>query len=584
MNQINDNFVYVLIDKDQLISQKMVSNDKLNVIHEYLALIDEKLKILRKLGIHINSDKLTFNNLSILVIHHIKSQNNHQIFPTNNLFMFYNHQSPQRYPMIETSLYLNFQDFKLYDDNGPFFDVSSCGWGKRLITSIKNNYRSIQNKKSIIINNQKNKQENTVNTILSNTENILNQKQRYSMGKNKRAIPTINTNKNSSDNLHKVASTVKKYSKGILNANILGKNNKSHDINVDQCIVDIPDDVNLSYDLYSDDYYSESCSSCLLCDSPPCSLCTPSTTSSSSELITSLTEQQKLEKSDDIHLENVDTVLLEDYMYKLKNLKDIEKKKLENLQYIHDDDINNFTTNNNELNDEKRFLRTDMERSEEKLRIFESDKSVYRKIKTNIEKNNLAEEKIPELFATKYPIFKFLDEQKMLNTDEVYEIYCELYDDLYPQVKHNLANTYVPHNFNYLSNSEQEKYKDAIKYKDSIKYKDDIEEFIKKKNETQYKPLDEMLADISDSDNCDSDNCDSIEEEVDGQTTTIHANINDELSKLDELNELNELDEKLVEKVNFDITDDDSIDPDKYETEKNIDEKLNKLVSVMNSS
>ena len=174
----------------------------------------------------------------------------------------------------------------------------------------------------------------------------------------------------------------------------------------------------------------------------------------------------------------------------LQKHKEKEEENICNIEKEYDDNQKNLSNYCDNLNDEKRTMRINKEKEEEKKRIFDSDKRVYDKLKLDIQKNKIDESKIPELFSMKYPIFKFMDENNLLNNDDDYETYLCFYDEIYPPPKSTNTQEYVPHNVHYLSNEEQEKYKNI---KD--KHKDIIEEFLYKKNnntEKKYPSLEEI--------------------------------------------------------------------------------------------
>ena len=184
---------------------------------------------------------------------------------------------------------------------------------------------------------------------------------------------------------------------------------------------------------------------------------------------------------------------VEQQLNELKKLKEQESKKLDELKNDLESDLNNFSKYSNELNDEKRFLRKDKEREEEKQRRFSSDKRTYLLIKDDIEQGKLTEDNIPPLFSEQYPILKYMYEKELFNTDGNYYLYTELYNGLYKKNDVNKSSdTYVPHNINYLDEEEREKYESV-----NSKHKDDIEEFIENNNKKQYRSLDDILNDLS---------------------------------------------------------------------------------------
>ena len=66
------------------------------------------------------------------------------------------------------------------------------------------------------------------------------------------------------------------------------------------------------------------------------------------------------------------------------------------------------------------------EKNNEKKRIFTSDLSVYKKIKNDLENDIINE--IPPLFLDKYFIFKLLDEDNLLNSDNNYLLFMAMYE------------------------------------------------------------------------------------------------------------------------------------------------------------
>jgi hypothetical protein len=120
----------------------------------------------------------------------------------------------------------------------------------------------------------------------------------------------------------------------------------------------------------------------------------------------------------------------------------------------------------------KMDIRRLKEKEIEKSRVFEHDKNVtYVRIKQSIEENSLTEENIPPMFAQRYPIFKFMETENLLNVDGDYETYCTLYDEMYPPKKEEPPQEYVPHNVHYLSEDQN---KDIVEPKAIIKSLDEI--------------------------------------------------------------------------------------------------------------
>ncbi len=111
-------------------------------------------------------------------------------------------------------------------------------------------------------------------------------------------------------------------------------------------------------------------------------------------------------------------------------------------------------------------------KSNEKFRIFESDKKSYQLIKQDILNDKLRSDEINPIFALKYDIFKLLEIRNSINFEsndnisEEYNIFMELYDECVnteDDDKKSNANVYIPPNYNYMSDEKKNEY--AKKYK-----------------------------------------------------------------------------------------------------------------------
>ena len=207
----------------------------------------------------------------------------------------------------------------------------------------------------------------------------------------------------------------------------------------------------------------------------------------------------KIEKKNtDDEIQEINIKELEQSINKLKLLKDKEEIQLNELKEKNKTEVEKFSEYYDKLSDEKRKIRYEKEKAEEKRRIFNSDINVYKKIKHDIEIGRLKEDKIPELFINKYPIFKFMDENNLFDNEDEYMVYLNLYDGLYPPKKNDTTakKTHVPHNINYLNEEEQTKYKNI---KES--HKDLIDELINKKDnkqtEKKYPGIDEIMKNVN---------------------------------------------------------------------------------------
>ena len=177
---------------------------------------------------------------------------------------------------------------------------------------------------------------------------------------------------------------------------------------------------------------------------------------------------------------------IEEEIRKLENMIIDEEEKLEEIQEKHNKNLEEYSDYISKLNDEKRKIRNEKEREEERRRMFESDKNTYLTFKQEIREGKREESNIPDLFLARYQIYEFMDEKNLLDTVDEYELYVSFYDELYP--KKVEEKNYVPHNINYLDEEEQAKYSQI-----KTEYADDIDELLHKVNDNKYPPLEEML-------------------------------------------------------------------------------------------
>ena len=196
--------------------------------------------------------------------------------------------------------------------------------------------------------------------------------------------------------------------------------------------------------------------------------------------------------SDDVE---VDPLILKKTIDDLEKLKQIENNKINKLKENNKLDMHNFEKFHNNLGDIKRELKKNIEKEQEKQNRFQANKNAYLKIKEDIISGKLTEDKISELFINEYPIYKFMDNKNLLDIDDDYITYLNIYNELYPQ---NLSESskheeYIPHNLHYLNEIEQNKY-NHIK-KSSIKNSDLISEFMNKNNKSakRYPSLQQVL-------------------------------------------------------------------------------------------
>lgn len=113
----------------------------------------------------------------------------------------------------------------------------------------------------------------------------------------------------------------------------------------------------------------------------------------------------------------------------LNKLKEQEAKKLELLEKQVKKKENELISKKYKHAERKRRLKIHQEKWNEFNNKFKSDKNIYFIMKEQIGKGQLDENKIPELFAKQYPLFKQLDTDNKLNTNEELTAYIDLLSD-----------------------------------------------------------------------------------------------------------------------------------------------------------
>ena len=124
----------------------------------------------------------------------------------------------------------------------------------------------------------------------------------------------------------------------------------------------------------------------------------------------------------------VDLEKLKRKIEELNKLKELEIGDLENLNENLHEYENKIIAEKFNVDAEKNKLKRDKEKWDEFKNIFNADKKIYRIMKEQFDRSEIDE--IPELFEKKYPIFKVLDENNLLDTtSEIYEYIKLLPDD-----------------------------------------------------------------------------------------------------------------------------------------------------------
>ena len=249
-----------------------------------------------------------------------------------------------------------------------------------------------------------------------------------------------------------------------------------------------------------------------------------SLSTNNNSLLDSSNVDQDLENKLEKEIERIELLKIEQEE-KLAEIKDNHNKQKE--------DIADYVC---EINAKKMMERIKLDNENQKRNIYNSDKKSYFQMKANIEVGKLKEENISPFFKQKYPIFKFMDENGNLDYDNdnldyknAYELYTELFNELYPKniIEDNEDDNYVPHNYHYLTESEKKKYS----------------KFIKKSKEKTIPSYDDLILELNDTDkdilinNCgvDPENINTDKSNgSNGSTDSFHKQ-NTKLSSLDEI-------------------------------------------------
>ena len=112
---------------------------------------------------------------------------------------------------------------------------------------------------------------------------------------------------------------------------------------------------------------------------------------------------------------------VEELMLKIKQLEAEENennKKLEEIKEKVDEKIEVFNEKKEEFDKEKRNYEKEKENWNQLKNKLEADKRVYFIIKEQLESGELTEDSIPILFQEKYPIFKMMDIENLINNSD----------------------------------------------------------------------------------------------------------------------------------------------------------------------
>jgi hypothetical protein len=174
---------------------------------------------------------------------------------------------------------------------------------------------------------------------------------------------------------------------------------------------------------------------------------------------------------------------LEEKIREIENMKKIKEQEIEDSKSKLKKEMENYSEHINKLGDEKRTLKKEKDKMEENRRIFENDKNVYFMLKSDIEKEKIKEDDISIFFKKKYPVFKFMDDQNILNKEDEYLHYKKYYNQIYETESSTVEKKeYIPHNYHYLDPNEQEKYKNSDNNVEIVKEEINFEDFMNKQS------------------------------------------------------------------------------------------------------
>jgi len=156
----------------------------------------------------------------------------------------------------------------------------------------------------------------------------------------------------------------------------------------------------------------------------------------------------------------------EELQQKIKQLEEEENnnnRKIEEIQEIVNDKEEIFNEKKEEFDEQKKNFEKEKEYLYQLKNKLEADKRVYYIIKEQLDSGELTEESIPILFQDKYPIFKYLDDNNLIDdSDSISTEEINNYLNIVPNYKIN-NNVDNPNSFNDLFSSS-----DPIYFKKNV--------------------------------------------------------------------------------------------------------------------
>ena len=148
-----------------------------------------------------------------------------------------------------------------------------------------------------------------------------------------------------------------------------------------------------------------------------------------------------------------------------------------------------------DISDQKKEIERIKNREVERKRIFVADKGVYKRFKFSIAQKTMTPDSIPYQFCAKFPIFDYMEKNKLLNKQDEYEIYILLFQKFNPKSSSaGFKKAFVPHDINLLRDDEKYLYADAEKKKAAV-----ITDFVNNVCKKKFLSSAEILASLSES-------------------------------------------------------------------------------------
>ena len=145
----------------------------------------------------------------------------------------------------------------------------------------------------------------------------------------------------------------------------------------------------------------------------------------------------------------------------LIRLKEAKTEELDDVKQQHDSKLEKYS----EITKEKKLTALEKERQEDAYKKFVANKQAYKKMigAYNNSNKEFNIDAIPDFLIREFDILQTMDEMHILDTDDEYILFKELYNDAYSDLKNtsnsnDIKSAFIPHNINYLPEKEQKQY------------------------------------------------------------------------------------------------------------------------------